>query len=310
MSLTPFTFFLDWKICGQFVGLCWSQAKRMYSNAGLDVQLIPWQEDGRSIVEKVLEASADNIVCAGSSEDNLLCAARAEHKPVKVLATTLQHSPLVLITRADGAIKTLTDLPGKRLVMHSDGNRILEAVLALQGIDYHALSVTEAPYDLGHLTSGTFDAIQGYAMSEPIELARSGFPTRLIPIRHSQLHPYSQVFFASDAVVYQHAEVLGRFLQASFRGWREAMIHQDEAAEIVVAMMDGSGHQATEREIIRVMTPYVMGDVGLEHFGFLDLQRWEGNLATYAEVGITTRTLTVDEMVVANGLLTPNINAS
>lgn len=297
MSLTPFTFYLDWVICGQFAGLCWAHTKGLYHQAGLDVTLVPWQDDGLSIVDKVLSASAKGFICAGSSEDNLLCTSRVVGKPVKALATMLQHSPLVLITQADSDIHSLADLPGHRLAMQPDGNRILEAVLALEGIDHKAISVTESAYDLGRLTSRRFDAIQGYAMSEPIELTHLGFATRVIPIRHTQLHPYSQVFFSTDDVIQQQPDTLSRFLQASFAGWRQAMTHQDEAAQIVVDMMGESGQLDTEREMIRVMTPYVIGDVGLDQFGYLDPQRWERNLATYARIGILSAPLRLDQII-------------
>ena len=297
MSLRPFNFYLDWVICSQFAGLCWAQAKGLYSQAGLDVTLVPWQEDGASIVDKVLFASAKGLICAGSSEDNLLCTSRALGKPVKALATMLQHSPLVLITQADSDIHSLADLPGHHLAMQPDGNRILEAVLALEGIDRNAIAVTESAYDLERLTSRRFDAIQGYAMSEPIELAHLGCSTRVIPIRHTQLHPYSQVFFTSDDVIRKQSDALSKFLQASFTGWRQAMTHQDEAAQIVVDMMGESGQLDTEREMIRVMTPYVLGDVGLDHFGFLDPQRWERNLATYARIGVLSSPLKLDQII-------------
>jgi ABC-type nitrate/sulfonate/bicarbonate transport system substrate-binding protein len=297
MSLKPFTFYLDWVICGQFAGLCWAQAKGLYHQAGLDVTLLPWEDDGLSIVDKVLSASAKGHSCAGSSEDNLLCTSRVAGKPVKALATMLQHSPLVLITQSDSDIHSLADLPGHRLAMQPDGNRILEAVLALEGIDRNSIAVTESAYDLGRLTSRRFDAIQGYAMSEPIELAHLGCLTRVIPIRHTQLHPYSQVFFSTDEVIHQQPDALSKFLQASFTGWREAMTHQDEAAQVVVDMMGESGHWETEREMIRVMTPYVMGDVGLERFGYLDHQRWERNLGTYQRIGILPSPLRLDQII-------------
>jgi ABC-type nitrate/sulfonate/bicarbonate transport system substrate-binding protein len=297
MSLTPFTFYLDWIMCGQFAGLCWAQAKGLYASAGLAVELVPWQEDGRTIVDKVLAASAHQVMCAGSSEDNLLCAARAAGKPVKVLATMLQNSPLVMITQADSKIYTLADLPGHRLAMQPDGNRILEAVLALEGIDRNDIAISESAYDLERLTSRRCDAIQGYAMTEPIELAQLGFATRVIPIRHAQLHPYSQVFFTSDDVISQYTDALRQFLWASFAGWRQAMTHQDEAAQIVVDTVGESAKWATERDMINVMTPYVLGDVGLDHFGYMDRQRWEHNLATYARMGILSKPLKLNQII-------------
>ena len=299
MSLTLFTFYLDWAICGQFAGLCWAQAKGFYHQAGLDVDLLAWQDDGLSIVDKVLSASARGLICAGSSEDNLLCTSRTLSKPVKALATMLQHSPLVLITQADSDIHSLADLPGHSLAMQPDGNRILEAVLALEGIDRNAIAITESAYDLERLTSRRFDAIQGYAMSEPIELAHLGCATRVSPIRHTQLHPYSQVFFSTDDAIAQHPDAISKFLQASFAGWRQAMTHQDEAAQIVVDMMGESAQLNTEREMIKVMTPYVIGDVGLDQFGYLDLQRWERNLATYERIGILSCPLTLDQIICA-----------
>ena len=78
MMPTPFTFYLDWIICAQFAGLCWAQAKGLYDAAGLEVRLVPWREDGRSIIDKVL---ADEV-CAGSSEDNLIVSAVAAGRPV------------------------------------------------------------------------------------------------------------------------------------------------------------------------------------------------------------------------------------
>ena len=76
--MQPFTFYLDWVITGQFAGLCWAQEKGLYAQAGLAVALRPWQEDGRSIVDKVLAGG----LCAGSSEDNLIVSGIAAGRPI------------------------------------------------------------------------------------------------------------------------------------------------------------------------------------------------------------------------------------
>ena len=129
--MIPFTFYFDWVMCAQFAGLCWAQATELYRAAGLDVTLVPWHEDSRGIVEKVMTATDQGTICAGSSEDNLIVSACAAGVPIKALATMLQDSPLVLITKTTSGIRTLADLPGRRVAMQPDGNRILEAVLAL-----------------------------------------------------------------------------------------------------------------------------------------------------------------------------------
>lgn len=259
--MIPFSFYFDWVMCAQFAGLCWTHAKGLYSAAGLDVTLVPWHEDGRGIVEKVMSATAQGTLCAGSSEDNLIVSARGAGVAIKALATMLQESPLVLITKSTSPIHTLADLPGRRVAMQSDGNRILEAVLALEGIERRTIQIIESAYDLNRLAQGHVDAMQGYAMAEPLELAHLGVETRLIPIRHQQLHPYAQVFFASDWVIEQHAKVIQRFMQASFAGWRAAIQQPEEATRIIVAMNGGaSQHYATDVPLlcagtILILTP-------------------------------------------------------
>lgn len=291
--MTHFTFYLDWVLCAQFAGLCWAQAKGLYAAAGLDVTLVPWQEDGRTIVEKVCAGG----VCAGSSEDNLLVSARAAGQPIKALATMLQDSPLVLITRAESAIHTLADLPGRIVAMQPDGNRILEAVLALSGIDRQRITIIESAYDLNRLAQERVDAMQGYVMAEPIELAHLGVATRVIPIRHKQLHPYAQVFFATDALIQQHETTLRRFLQASFAGWQAALRQPEEAVATIIALNGGTTAAAAELEMLAAMTPYALGNIDLAHFGRLDRQRWERNLATYQQIGILARLLHFGEIV-------------
>lgn len=291
--MTPFTFYFDWVMCAQFAGLCWAQANGLYAKAGLDVMLVPWHEDGRGIVEKV----ANGGICAGSSEDNLIVSARAAGIPIKALATMLQDSPLVLISRRTSDIHSLADLPGHKIVMHPDGNRILEVVLALQGIDPSSVEVEVASYDLNQLLQNRVDAIQGYVMTEPIELAHLGLETRVIPIRHHQIHPYAQVFFASDWVIGQNTDVIQRFLEASFAGWRAAISQPEEAAEIVVQMNGGATQVQTEHEMLLAMTPYVIGDYGLERFGAMERERWLRNLATYERIGIMSRSVALEEVV-------------
>ena len=291
--MQPFTFYLDWVITGQFAGLCWAQEKGLYAQAGLAVALRPWQEDGRSIVDKVLAGG----LCAGSSEDNLIVSGIAAGRPIKALAGMLQQSPLVLMTKQSRGLRTLVDLVGRRVAMHADGIRILEAVLALEGIDRTTIDLTEVTYDLDNLATDRFDAVQGYAMSEPLELAALGFAIELIPVRHYHLHPYAQIFFASEEVIAQAPATLRAFLAASFEGWRQAMAQREEAARVVVKLAQGMADLTTERQIVETLATYVSGEIGLERFGQLDLGRWQRNLDTYAKLGLTPRRLTVAQVV-------------
>lgn len=291
--MQPFTFFLDWVISGQFAGLCWAVEKGLYAQAGLEVDLCPWTEDGRSIVDKVVAGG----LCAGSSEDNLIVSGVIAGRGIKALGVMLQESPLVLMTKPSSGIQSLTDLRGKRVAMHVDGIRILEAVLALHGINQSEIELTEVTFDLDNLVQDRFDAVQGYAMTEPIMLAAMGIEVHLIPIRHRQLHPYAQVFFATEPCIAQNPDIIRSFLAASWAGWQQAMTYRDEAARIVVKMSGDTADLATERRILEQVYAFATGNMGLEWFGMLDVERWEYNLESYARFGITSRKLTTAEVV-------------
>ena len=204
---------------------------------------------------------------------------------------------MVLMTAPDSGIKTLQDLPGRKIAMHADGIHLLRTVLTLHGIDPDTVDTTVGGWDLHDLINGRFEAVQGYTITEPAQLQALGLDPRLIPVRHHQLHPYAQMMFASTKCIEQNQDVLQRFMTATFEGWRQVMAHRDEAAELVAAVSADQPEPKVNRKILDAMLPIVAGNVGLERLGYLDRNRWERNLATYHRFGMVERLATVDEVV-------------
>jgi ABC-type nitrate/sulfonate/bicarbonate transport system substrate-binding protein len=289
-----FVFFLDWVLNCQFVGHLWAREKGLYRQRGLNVTLVPWQSGAtRSIVEEL----ARSRVGAGSSEDNLIALASLEGAGVKAIGATLQDSPLVLMTKPGSGIQMLSDLPGHRVAMYSDGLHVLEAVLDLLAIPRSGVSITSQGWKLDDFVSGRFDAVQGYAITEPALLAARNIEVRLIPLRHDDLHPYAQVIFATEKAIREQPKPLCDFLAATFAGWREAMADQDEAARLVAQYSVEHCDPLQNREILGTMMPSVEGKVGLERFGIFEEGRWEKNLETYARIGLIPRRVKKDEVV-------------
>src|SRR5262245_48489777 len=106
-ALQPVTLQLNWKHRFQFAGYYAAIEKGYYRDAGFEVRLQEAQE-GRDPIEAVLSGGADYGV--GASE---LALRRGQGQPVVVIATFLQHSPLVLIaTGRSGA--SVHELAGKK----------------------------------------------------------------------------------------------------------------------------------------------------------------------------------------------------
>ena len=278
-----FAFYLDWLPNAQFAGICWALDRGLYRDAGLDVTLVPWAEDGRSVVEKVMAGG----LCAGSAEDNLVIAARAgQSARVSALAVMFLQTPLVVMSRPETGIRSIADLRGKRVAMHCDGIRILEGMLELHGIRRSDVDLVEVTHDLNNLLDRRFDAVQGYAVAEPLELAALGLTVSTLTLRHPKLHPYAQVVFAPDALLKAHRRTYERFLQASFAGWRACLEDLDQAGTSIRRVGEPMEHPELEISALRLVRELVTTGNGTDGTGCIDPSRWAANLRAYRKLGI------------------------
>jgi ABC-type nitrate/sulfonate/bicarbonate transport system substrate-binding protein len=264
----------------------------LYRAAGCDVALVPWREDGRSMIQKVESGG----LCLGSSEDNLVVAAIARGHALKVVGAMFREPPLVLMTRRGSGIRAVSELRGRRVAMHYDGIRILEIVLALEGIPRDALTIDEVAFDADNIAR--YDAVQGYAMTEPIELMRRGIDVELIPVQHADIKPYAQVMFATDECLRTHGDAIARVVAATDQGWRMALEYPDLTAELVAEMMGDRALWAAQLEAVRALPALVLGTgANLEAAGRLDPDQWRRNLETYWRFAVIRRQVRLDEVL-------------
>ncbi len=297
-----FSFYLDWIVCAQFAGIFWAKEHGLYEALGLDVTVVPWHDDdGRSVIDKVTQAASIGDLCAGCAEDNLIVRRCAVDGSVRVFGSMLQNTPLVVMSRPNQRIQSVADLRGKRVGMHTDGIRALEVVLALEGIPTGDLDLQEVGFDLEHLRQDRFDALQGYTMTEPVQLAALGVDVDVMPVKHRRLKPYAQTYFSETKLLTRHPEQFADFLAASTAGWLAACAQPDEASVLVSRLMNGQS-QAGEREQRRSLDrliPLVFGDLPVEQIGLIQNEQWQRNLDTYCEFDLIGRHLDVGDVVFA-----------
>jgi NitT/TauT family transport system substrate-binding protein len=293
-----FTFYLDWIAGAQFAGLHWAKEKGLYESVGLDVTLESWKDDGRSVFDKVRDGSPQGILCAGCAEDNLIIKRIAADQWPRVFGAMLCETPLVLMFDPEQEIRCLADLRGKRIGMHEDGIRALTTVLALEEIPVHEIDLQVVDFDLAHLHEGRLDVLQGYLMTEPVQLASLGFPVDLLQVKHPQLHPSAQVYFADEAQLRSSAKVFSAFLSASSAGWREVCTNPNEASRLLADVVGDTSDQTEQLTMLERVIPLVIGD-GTAALGAIDEQQWARNLATYLRFGHIDRPLALLDVVVS-----------
>jgi NitT/TauT family transport system substrate-binding protein len=291
-------FSFDWVAGAQFAGLHWAREHGLYAASGLDVTLEPWQDDGLSMFEKVSLPAPNGVLRAGCAEDNLIVKQASSQGSMMAFGAMLQDPPLVVMSRPELGIRHVRDLRGKRVGMHVDGIRALEMVLALEGISVSELDLHEVGFDLDHLRSGDFDALQGYVMTEPLQLAASGLLVDVTPIRHHRLVPFAQVYFADRTLLAQHPGVFADFLAASSAGW-SAVCADPAAASRMLARLIGNPPQLPEHEqraMLDRIIPLVTSELQ-RSIGQIDVAQWQRNLETYVEFGMIDRSLELSDVV-------------
>jgi NitT/TauT family transport system substrate-binding protein len=296
-SNTAFTFYLDWIVCAQFAGILWASENGFYEADGIDITLVPWHDDGRSVLTKVLEEAGHGEICAGCVEDNLLVSSAARGESVVAFGAMLQDTPLVLMSKPEQGIRCFGDLRGKRVGMHPDGIRALEIVLALEDIPVADVDIHEVGFDLDHLRHDQFDALQGYTMTEPVQFAALGLAVDVLPIKHARLQPYAQVYFSERTLMINNGSVFERFLSASNAGWLAVCSDPDSAAVLVAQTMGDPTQVSEQRQMLERLIPLVTGGRSVNQIGSIEIEQLRRNIETYVDFGLIDQPIDVHNMV-------------
>ncbi|MEV3820604.1 diguanylate cyclase domain-containing protein [Aeromonas dhakensis] len=267
---------LPWQHQFQFAGYYAAQAKGFYRAAGLDVTLRPAMT-GTDVVNEVMSGNAQ----FGISGSDLLLA-RASGQPIVVLASMLQHSPLVLLTLERPDIRQPADLAGKRLMLEP-GSQELQIYL-----NRHTPpgSWTKLPYRQGlkALLAGKTDAISAYSTTEPFYLTKMGIPYRVFSPRSIDFDFYGDNLFTSERELNSRPERVYAFQQATLKGWRYAMDNPAEMIDwIVTKYPSGAGRDLLQFEADTTRT---LMQPDLVEPGYMQPERWQQIARNYLDAGL------------------------
>ena len=275
----PVTLQLNWKHQFQFAGYYAAIEKGFYRDAGLQVSPREARE-GADPIDAVLRGDAAFGI--GASE---LAMRRGRGEPIVALATILQHSPLVIVAAASVA-DTVQDLAGKRIMLMPHEAE-LYAYLRREGITRGRFHEVPHSFDPADLISGKVDALSGYSTDEPFLLRRAGFAYTVFSPRSAGIDFYADTLFTTERMLLTERRRVDAFLEASLKGWRYAMDHPREIADLILARYSrrhSREHLLFEAsEMRRLMHP------DLIEIGYMNPGRWQHIAEIYAELGMLPR---------------------
>ncbi|WP_305074910.1 ABC transporter substrate-binding protein [Propionivibrio sp.] len=272
---------LRWKHQFQFAGYYAAVEKGFYREAGLDVRLHEGAP-GKAPVDEVLAGRA----AYGTANSELLFA-RLQGHPLVALAVIFQHSPSVLLARADSGVRTPHDLVGKK-VMFMGGKHDTDflAMFLREGVRPEKIEIIPSSYDIMDLVSGRVDAFNSYLTNEPFFLKQLGVDYVVINPSHYGIDYYGDVLFTTENEIRKNPDRVKALREATLRGWRYAMNHPDEIIDILLekyVVPKTREHLQFEATASRSL---ILPD--LVEIGHMNPGRWQGMVDALVSAGMAS----------------------
>lgn len=251
---------LKWFSSFQFAGYYMALEKGFYKEAGLDVTIMERDPQKNNIVQ-VVEGEAEYGVA-----DSALLLYRAEGKPVRIMASIFQHSPLIFIAHKDSGIVSPYELKGKK-VSYQKG---IDDAPLLAMLDQANLGATDYTYSPLDFTGRAFmnrevDVMSAYSSDQPFLMREKNIPITIINPLNYGIDFYGDNLFSTEKELSEHPERAQQFLEASIRGWHYALANKEETIALLRSKYNAQSsveHLRYEAQISEDMMLPSMVDVG------------------------------------------------
>lgn len=211
-GLTKVTLQADWYPQPEHGGFYTALVKGYYKDAGLDLTIQP----GGPYVTVEQQVSSGAAQFGMGSSDKIL-ESIADGQSLIAIAATMQHDPQGVMVRKDSPIHSFADLNGHTVAIKT-GSTWFEYIEKR----YNLTNVHEIPamMNVANFVADPNYIQQAFATSEPFFAHQAGVETRVILTSDAGYAPYRVIFTTRDYLAH-HPDVVGQFVAASLRGWRD-----------------------------------------------------------------------------------------
>jgi len=226
-ELTKIVLQADWYPQPEHGGFYTALVKGFYKAAGLDVSIVP----GGPYVTMEQQVSAGAAQIGMSSSDKIL-ESIADGQPLVAVAATMQHDPQGVMVRKESPIHSFADLNG-HIVAIKTGSTWWQFIEK----KYQLTNVHEVPamMNVANFIADPQYIQQAFATSEPFFAKQAGIETRVLLTSDAGYNPY-RVMFTTREFLQQHPDAVGKFVDASVRGWRDYLNDPTAAHATIVKL--------------------------------------------------------------------------
>jgi PAS domain S-box-containing protein len=282
---------LKWQHQFQFAGYYAAQEKGYYADAGLEVALLE-PRNGVDPVQAVIDGRAQYGV-----SDSALLLYRRQGAPVVVLASVFQHSAAALLLRPgvnggnDGNGGKQRIAPGTRAMLGTNNDE-LGAYLKKLGVDVTRLALLPHSHQVEDYIDGRVDLMSAYLTEEPYLLDRRNVRYELLSPRAAGIDFYGDNLYTTESELREHPARAAAMREATLRGWRYAMAHPGEIADLIRARYPD--RHSREHLLYEAQQMVPLLEQNLIEPGYNNPERWRAIAATYAEQGMLPQGFSLD----------------
>jgi len=227
---TKVTLQLSWFHQFQFAGYYIAKEKGYYKEAGLDVEILPFQFGSNSVHDVVAQKTDFAI------GRETLIVERALNQKIVALYALFQTSPLIFITKESSAINSLHHFAGKRLMatLNDSSEVSLKAMLNSYHLKPQDYAFIEHSHTINDLIDGKVDIMSAYLSKAPFDLKEKGISYTIFHPKEYGFDMYSDFLYTNEALIKKNPKLVEAFKQASLKGWQYAYAHIEESAELIL----------------------------------------------------------------------------
>ena len=285
---TPVGLQLSWLHSVQFAGSYIAQDRGWWSEAGLDVALLPGGPNA-PVEPPVVSGTA----LVGVSAADYTAAAVAEGATFKILGVAMQKNPFVITSLPANPVNEPADMAGKRLGMALANMPVLQALCTLNDVDIDTIEVIPTQYSAQPLIAGEVDCLLSWETDLPVAMAIEGIESVTMLMADFGYALHSQTYIATeDSLANRRAELVA-LMSGEVRGWEAYREDLPAAVALTIATHPDAGlDEATQLLQAERQVPLMFSDLTDEFgFGWWTDETVAANIETLALLG---RTVTPD----------------
>jgi ABC-type nitrate/sulfonate/bicarbonate transport system substrate-binding protein len=216
----------------------------------------------------------------GISTGDGLIIAKSKGADLVAVGTVFRNNPMVAMALSSSGIAKPEDLAGKHIgVIAPDLNTawdlqflalLQELNIAQDGMQFSAI---EDYHGANELKSKRLDVMSGmFATNEPVIAELEGEALNLIYYKDYGIDVYANTIFTTEEFVQKNADLVGRFVRATMRGYQYAIENPEEVASYALKY-DESLDLKIQQETMKAQIPFI--DTGDAPIGSMDESVWK-----------------------------------